>query len=167
MQTSGPDIDERTPGAPGPGFAQRRRLFLRDARRQVSLGRTFAREALEDWGWDGRETAQDALLVVSELVTNANLHAGGCHELALRAGDVFRVEVYDGVGDLRRLARASRPGGPGVRGAAGVPGVPGGHGLRLVRRLADRWGAEVVAHGKVVWAEIDAERLLTGRPGLG
>ncbi|MFJ3518901.1 MULTISPECIES: ATP-binding protein [unclassified Streptomyces] len=162
MQTIGPDIGERTSGVRGPAFPQRRRLALRDARRQVGRGRAFAREALADWGWDGRDTAEDALLVVSELVTNASLHAGGCHELLLRSGDAFRVEVYDGLGDLRRLVNASRRGGPGdVR----PPGLPGGHGLRLVRRLADRWGAEVVGQGKVVWAEFDAERLLTGRPG--
>lgn len=113
MQTIGPDIGERTSGVRGPAFPQRRRLALRDARRQVGRGRAFAREALADWGWDGRDTAEDALLVVSELVTNASLHAGGCHELLLRSGDAFRVEVYDGLGDLRRLVSASRRGGPG------------------------------------------------------
>ncbi|MFD8638507.1 ATP-binding protein, partial [Streptomyces sp. NPDC059656] len=145
VQTIGPE-------AGGPAIRQRRRLSLRGARRQVARGREFAREALEDWGWDHRATAEDALLVVSELVTNAGLHADGCHELMLRAGDVFRVEVYDGCGDLPRLPPSSRT------------GTPGGHGLRIVRRLADRWGATPHAHGKVVWAEIDAERLRTGRP---
>ncbi|WP_329390001.1 ATP-binding protein [Streptomyces sp. NBC_01351] len=145
MHTIGPE-------AAGPAIRQRRRIALRGARRQVARSREFAREALKDWGWDGRDTAEDALLVVSELVTNAGLHAGGCHELMLRAGDVFRVEVHDGCGDLPRLPPASRP------------GTPGGHGLQIVRRLADRWGAETHEHGKVVWAEIDAERLRTGRP---
>ncbi|MEV7525940.1 ATP-binding protein [Streptomyces sp. NPDC091371] len=131
----------------------RRRIALRGARRQVPRCREFAREALKDWGWDGRETAEDALLVVSELVVNARLHADGCHEFMLRAGDVLRVEVYDGCGDLPRLPPASQL------------GTPGGHGgLQIVRRLADSWGAETREHGKVVWAEIDAERLRTGRP---
>ncbi|MFJ7591666.1 ATP-binding protein [Streptomyces sp. NPDC097617] len=157
MRTIGVDTGERTSGdARGPTFAQRRRLALHGARRQVARGRAFAREALEDWGWVGQEASEDALLVVSELVTNANLHGGGCHELLLRGGAAFRVEVYDGLGDLRRLA-------PGAR--LRTPGIPGGHGLLLVRRLADRWGAEAIAHGKVVWAEFDAERLWRPAPG--
>ncbi|MFF4444318.1 ATP-binding protein [Streptomyces sp. NPDC001502] len=156
MQTIGPDTGGPVPDARGPAFPQLRRLALRDAFRQVARGRRFTREALEDWGWDGQDTAEDAVLVVSELVTNAKLHAGGCHELRLRAGDVFRIEVYDGHGGLPRPLPAVRP---------GRPGRPGGHGLRLVHRIADRWGVQAVGRGKVVWAEIDAERLRTGRPG--
>ncbi|MET9599146.1 ATP-binding protein [Streptomyces sp. NPDC085639] len=158
MRTIGADTGERTWGeARGPTFAQRRRLSLRGARRQVARGRAFAREALEDWGWDGQEASEDAILVVSELLTNANLHADGCHELLLRGGETFRVEVYDGHGDLRRLA----PGTPRLR----TPGAPGGYGLLLVRRVADLWGAEAIAQGKVVWAEFDADRLRSGGPG--
>ncbi|MEU8776992.1 ATP-binding protein [Streptomyces sp. NPDC048606] len=148
----GADTGGPTSGARAPAVRQRRRLGLRGAGRPVARGREFAREALRDWGWDGLDTAEDALLVVSELVTNANLHAGGCHELALRGGDAFRVEVYDGGGDLPKAPPAARP------------GTPGGHGLWIVRRLADRWGCETHAHGKVVWAEIDGARLRSGRP---
>ncbi|WKD36821.1 ATP-binding protein [Streptomyces xanthophaeus] len=156
MQTIGPDTGGPVPDARGPAFPQLRRLALRDAFRQVARGRRFTREALEDWGWDGQATAEDAILVVSELVTNAKLHAGGCDELRLRAGEVFRIEVYDGHGELPRPLPAVRP---------GRAGHPGGHGLRLVHRIADRWGVQAVGRGKVVWAEIDAERLRTGRPG--
>ncbi|MEV7174879.1 ATP-binding protein [Streptomyces sp. NPDC089922] len=152
MHTIGADTGRSAPATRGPAVRQRRRLALRGARRQVARGREFAREALRDWGWDGGDTAEDALLVVSELVTNANLHADGCHELTLRGGDVFRIEVHDGVGELPRLPSGSRP------------GTPGGHGLQIVRRLADDWGAERHAHGKVVWAEIDAARLRADRP---
>ncbi|MFJ7157314.1 ATP-binding protein [Streptomyces sp. NPDC101118] len=151
MQTIGPG----TSGEPAPDerdltLCQRRILLLRGARRQVTRGREFARAALADWGWDAGEAAEDTLLVVSELVTNASLHAGGCHELVLSAGEVFRVEVYDGLPDLPQLQPAPRR------------GVPGGHGLHIVRRLSDRWGAEAHADGKVVWAEFEAERLRTG-----
>ncbi|MFD5416235.1 ATP-binding protein, partial [Streptomyces nojiriensis] len=118
MQTIGPDTGGPVRDARGPAFPQLRRLALRDAFRQVARGRQFTREALEDWGWDGQDTAEDAVLVVSELVTNAKLHAGGCHELMLRAGDVFRVEVYDGRGEFPRPLPALRP---------GRPGRPGGH----------------------------------------
>ncbi|MEV7416231.1 ATP-binding protein [Streptomyces sp. NPDC089919] len=138
------------PDARSPALRQRRRLVLRDAPRQVSRGREFARSALTDWGWGDQDTTEDVLLVVSELVTNANLHAKGCHELLLESGDVLRVEVWDGSGELPRLQTAPRP------------GVPGGHGLHIVQRLTDDWGAVPHENGKVVWAEFDAERLRTG-----
>lgn len=155
MQTVGQDTGEPGPDAAGPVLRQRRRLVLRGTRGQVARGREFAREALKDWGWDGHDTFEDALLLVSELVTNANLHADGCHELLLAAGDVFRVEVYDGVTKLPEPLPAARR------------GIPGGHGLHLVRRLSDGWGCDAHDHGKVVWAEIDAERLRTGKPRTG
>ncbi|MFJ4776655.1 ATP-binding protein [Streptomyces sp. NPDC088762] len=120
----------------------------------MAKGRDFARQALRDWGWDATETAEDTLLVVSELLTNAGVHADGCLQLVLSAGDVLRIEVFDGSTTLPRRAAAPRR------------GLPGGHGLYIIERLCDRWGAEAHAHGKVVWAEIDAARLTTGRPVL-
>lgn len=33
-----------------------------------------------------------------------------------------------------------------------------------MERLSDRWGADAHAGGKAVWAEIEAERLVSGRP---
>ncbi|MFD9307110.1 ATP-binding protein [Streptomyces sp. NPDC060048] len=118
----------------------------------VAKGRDFTRQALRDWGWDGTETAEDALLLVSELLTNASLHADGSHELVLTAGEVLRIDVYDGSTALPR------------RQPAPQRGVPGGHGLYIVERVADRWGARAHEHGKAVWAEIDAARLLSGMP---
>ncbi|MCX4782240.1 ATP-binding protein [Streptomyces sp. NBC_01264] len=136
----------------GPVMGRRRRLGLRSVRGAVGKGRDFTRRTLRDWGWDGRESAEDALLVVSELVTNAALHAHGCEELVLTAGETLRIEVLDGVAALPRP------------GAARHPGVPGGHGLYLVRRLSDRWGCYPLGTGKVVWAEIESSRLAAGCP---
>ncbi len=133
-------------------MGQRRRLALRSIRGAVGKGREFTRQTLRDWGWDRYESAEDALLVVSELVTNAALHAGGCHELVLTAGDTLRIDVVDGA-----------PGLPRARPAAGRPGVPGGHGLHIVQRLCERWGVYTHGTGKVVWAEIETTRPATGR----
>lgn len=133
-----------------PVMGQRRRLALRSVRGAVGKGRDFTRRTLRDWGWDGRESAEDALLVVSELVTNAALHAHGCEELVLTAGETLRIEVLDGATELPRP------------GAVRRPGVPGGHGLHLVRRLSDRWGCYPLGTGKVVWAEIESSRLAAG-----
>ncbi|MET9962197.1 ATP-binding protein [Streptomyces sp. NPDC006326] len=149
MNSSGSQTDHLL--RPRPAAAgQRRRLALAGARGQVAKGRDFARQALRDWGWDGTETSEDTLLVVSELLTNAGLHADGCLQLVLASGEVLRIEVFDGSTALPRRQPSPRR------------GIPGGHGLYIIERLCDRWGAEVHPHGKVVWAEIDASRLVSG-----
>ncbi|MFH7599906.1 ATP-binding protein [Streptomyces racemochromogenes] len=141
---------------PQPAAArQRRQLALAGARGQVAKGRDFARRALQDWGWDGTESAEDVLLVVSELVTNASLHAGGCLLLVLTRDEVLRIEVFDASTELPRRDPSPRR------------GVPGGHGLNIIDRLCDRWGSEVSGHGKAVWAEIEASRLAPGTAAGG
>ncbi|MFD7911006.1 MULTISPECIES: ATP-binding protein [unclassified Streptomyces] len=117
----------------------------------MAKGRDFTRQALLDWGWSGTETSEDALLLVSELLTNASLHAGGCIELALSAGEVLRIEVFDGTTT------------PPRRHPSPQRALPGGHGLYIVERVSDRWGTHTHEHGKAVWAEIEASRLTSGR----
>lgn len=81
---------------------QVRRLSFDGASGVVPLARDFARQALYAWGWlpaagaDRRAAAEDVLLVVSELVTNACLHAEGPDGLQLSCDNkVIRVEVSD------------------------------------------------------------------------
>ena len=101
----------------------------------VPLARDFTRQALYDWGWlpaataDRRAAAEDVLLVVSELVTNACLHAEGPEEL--------RVAATPRCCAWRSLtsARASRRRAPRT-----APGRPGGHGMFIVQRLCLDWG---------------------------
>ncbi|WP_308346497.1 ATP-binding protein [Streptomyces sp. ISL-66] len=142
--------DPSSAGLPPAG--QRRRLALTGVRGAVAKGRDFTRGALRDWGWDGTATTEDTLLLASELLTNASLHAGGCHELVLTAGETLLIEVYDGTTTLPS------------RHPAPQRGIPGGHGLHIVDRLSDCWGSRAHEHGKAVWAEIDASRLKSGRP---
>ena len=137
-----------------PVGGQIRRLALAGPRGAVGRSRVFVREALEDWGWlpgadpDQREVAEDVLLLVSELVTNACLHAGGPTELALHCTEErLRVEVSDG-SDLPPVPRAPHQ-----------AARPGGHGLHIVNRLATRWGSEPHRYGKTVWLEIAAPLL--------
>jgi anti-sigma regulatory factor (Ser/Thr protein kinase) len=127
------------------------RLTLADASGVVPLARDFTRQALHEWGWlpassaDRRASAEDILLVVSELVTNACLHGGGPQELRLhRAPKLLRMEVTDGGGgdpEPRTPHRAGRP---------------GGHGMFIVQRLCLDWGVvrEERSPGKTVWAEL-------------
>jgi anti-sigma regulatory factor (Ser/Thr protein kinase) len=87
--------------------------------------------------------ADDAVLLVSELVTNAVKYGGdGRIELVIeQPRGIMRVAVRD-------------TGGPGPLPEMREPGLAGGgHGLRLVDRIADRWGVE---HGStIVWFEFD------------
>ncbi|MFB6632897.1 ATP-binding protein [Streptomyces sp. NPDC056362] len=141
-------------GAAGPPPEQVRRLVLHGSRGVVSRCRDFTARALADWGWipaegeEAEERVEDVLLLVSEVVTNACLHAGGPEELVLRhGGGRLRVEVYDASPEHPR-ARVPRS-----------PALPGGHGLMVLDRLAGSWGSVDKAPGavgKVVWLEIGA-----------
>ena len=106
----------------------------------VPLARRHTAAVLEqhDLDIDG----DSAILVVSELVTNAVRHAATDLELRVLAEvGLLRVEVEDG---SRLLPAAGKPG----------PFDAGGRGLPLVEALADRWGAEATPTGKLVWAEL-------------
>lgn len=136
-----------------PLAGQVRRLLLAGTSGVVARARDFTRDALHDWGWlpattaDARAAAEDVLLVVSELVTNACLHAGGAQELRLRSTrKSVRLEVTDtgnGRPEPRTPHRGSRP---------------GGHGMYIVQRLCVDWGMvrDSDGGGKTVWAEIAA-----------
>ncbi|MFB7504656.1 ATP-binding protein [Streptomyces broussonetiae] len=140
-------------GIAGTGGRQVRRLVLEGESGVVPLARDFTRQALYAWGWlpaataDQRAAGEDVLLVVSELVTNACLHAEGPDELVLvRYDKVLRLEVSDrGTGEPapRTPHRAGRP---------------GGHGMFIVQRLCLDWGVVRVPGraGKTVWAELGA-----------
>ncbi|MER5940237.1 ATP-binding protein [Streptomyces sp. NPDC001928] len=132
---------------------QVRRLDFEGRSGVVPLARDFARQALYAWGWmpaataDQRAAAEDVLLVVSELVTNACLHAEGPDEMWIACDNkVIRIEVTDkGTGQPapRTPHRAGRP---------------GGHGMFIVQRLCLDWGVMRTpgVAGKTVWAELGA-----------
>ncbi|MFF4038131.1 MULTISPECIES: ATP-binding protein [unclassified Streptomyces] len=136
----------------GADHEQVRRLALRGTSGAVTRCRDFTAAALTDWGWlpvatpEAREQVEDVLLLVSEVVTNACLHAGGPEELVLRhAGERLRIEVSD-----------ASPEHPHAK-APRSPALPGGHGLMIFDRLARTWGSEAKpdhARGKVVWVEV-------------
>lgn len=90
------------------------------------------------------ELAENAVLLVSELVGNAVQHAGAAEfglRIRRRRGWV-RVEVRD----PSRALPALLP----VREME----VISGRGLFLVDTLADRWGVDLLSHGKTVWFEM-------------
>lgn len=89
----------------------------------------------------------DALLVVSELASNAVMHSGSAPE------DDFEVRA-DLVSSGLRIAVTDhgRSGTAPVRRQANNFG-PGGMGLRVVEKLSRRWGCER-NDDLVVWAEL-------------
>jgi hypothetical protein len=150
---AGEGVDAPSGAAAPPGGRQVRRLSFGDQSGVVPLARDFTRQALYAWGWlpaasaDQRAAAEDVLLVVSELVTNACLHAEGPDQLRITCDNkVIRVEVADrGTGQPapRTPHRAGRP---------------GGHGMFIVQRLCLDWGVVRTpgVSGKTVWAELGA-----------
>ncbi|MFG2815348.1 ATP-binding protein [Streptomyces sp. NPDC048410] len=144
---------EPSDGAPEAWGRQVRRLSLDGESGVVPLARDFTRQALYAWGWlpaDGAEqraAAEDVLLVVSELVTNACLHAGGPDQLFLSCDKkAIRLEVSD---------RGTGQPAPRTPHQAGRPG---GHGMFIVQRLCLDWGVVRTPDqpGKTVWAELAA-----------
>ncbi|GAA2949036.1 ATP-binding protein [Streptomyces enissocaesilis] len=149
----GPEAASHSSASAVSATDQARSLALSNASGIVPLARDFTRQALYDWGWlpassaDRRAAAEDVLLVVSELVTNACLHAEGPEELRVACdGKVLRLEVVD------RGAGQPAPRTPHRAGR------PGGHGMFIVERLCLDWGVERNQDppGKTVWAELAA-----------
>jgi anti-sigma regulatory factor (Ser/Thr protein kinase) len=95
----------------------------------------------------GVERTDDAMLLVSELVTNAVKYGPVDGEIRLivdQDARRTRFTVHDpGAGPL-----------PEMRPATTLPQEGGGHGLRLVDAVSDRWGVE---RGSTrVWFELDS-----------
>lgn len=117
-----------------------RRQILPADPSSASLGRRLVRGVLAEAGRD--DLADTAELVASELITNALLHAATPVEVLASAGPGgFRLEVGDGSDQL-----------PVERDHSTLAGT--GRGLGLVHQVADAWGVEPTATGKVVWVEI-------------
>ena len=113
---------------------------LPGTRESVRLARSFVAETLRGWGHG--HVVDDAVLVVSELATNAVVHVGRDFTVTLSSGtSTVRIAVTDSSHESPQL-RDSRS------------TTPGGHGLHLVRALATSCGHDRVEGGKVVWAEL-------------
>lgn len=112
--------------------------------------RRFVRARLTEWGAPHLEYA--ASLLVTELVTNAVLHARSESVLSLAYDDgVLRAEVADSslVGvQRRRYARDAAT----------------GRGLLLVEAISTAWGTAATEEGKAVWFELDGD-LVSGELG--
>jgi anti-sigma regulatory factor (Ser/Thr protein kinase) len=106
-----------------------------------------ARAALRDsiGVWCDTQQVDDAVLLVSELVTNAVVHGSPPVGLSVEASDgTIRVEVTD-----------SSPVVPGVHVLSHLSAQ--GRGLAIVRDLSTRWGVDQISNdGKRIWFELRA-----------
>jgi anti-sigma regulatory factor (Ser/Thr protein kinase) len=92
----------------------------------------------------------DALLVASELVTNAVRHSrcteDQCLSVRISRNGRLRISVLD-PGESGRAAEI-----------ANRPVELGGLGLKVVEQLASSWGSERRDDGYRVWAELNLQR---------
>src|SRR5215472_9037597 len=125
----------------------------------AAAARRFVRDTLLSWGVTGEadgsdELLDDAVLLTSELVTNAVVHAGTQVKVTCRLAD-GAVEVVVRDGQPARLV---------PEGAEDEPSLErtGGRGLLLPAALASAWGVAYGRSSKAVWF-----RLALDGPGAG
>jgi two-component sensor histidine kinase len=106
----------------------------------VGAARHFAQAAAESWGCN----PADLGLVVSELATNACVHARSVFTVSLnRQGSRVVVEVAD-------EDPAPAVVGPPTMGSSG-------RGMQIVAAIAREWGVSGCDRGKSVWAVLDCK----------
>lgn len=121
-------------------------LYLRPQSTSVAQARAFAAETCRRLGLSATSTFETEL-VVSELVTNAVLHARTDIELRITFDqDALRIAVRDASPDtfVRETPHGSQL-------------LDHGRGLQVVQRLARSFGATPVDAGKVVWAVLPVQ----------
>jgi hypothetical protein len=103
--------------------------------------RHFLEQSLAGWR-HAPALLHDALIVASELSTNAVMHAASAFTVAIaRTSSALRLAVTDG----SAVAPTVREGSDGS-----------GNGIRMTAMLAAEWGVERTPDGKTVWAELHA-----------
>lgn len=106
----------------------------------ATQARRHVRQKLVAWELD--DLVDPVVLLTSEVVTNALLHAGTVITVSVRRdGTGVRVEVGDGSGvqpvQRRRSTTATT-----------------GRGVQLLESVSDEWGATQVGGGKLVWFRV-------------
>ncbi|MEU9173949.1 ATP-binding protein [Streptomyces sp. NPDC048420] len=139
-----PDPDPRYAAYPQPPLGAGHVSVEYDPRPSaVREARAEVRRQLEGWGLAERDDdlVDTAVLLVSELATNALLHSASRFTLTLSAAHgVLRCEVAD---SGRRTPRVLDAGN-----------AESGRGMFLVEALALRWGWRQDGRGKTVWFEL-------------
>jgi anti-sigma regulatory factor (Ser/Thr protein kinase) len=125
----------------------------------VSLARHAFVSELTSFGVSD-DVCQDAMLVISELVSNAVKHAaplpGGEVRVRCSIGEDFvHVEITDG-------GAVTRP-NPAVATVFAL----GGRGLDIVRTISHEWGVSAEGDSVTVWADVPRVRKSVAETGIG
>ncbi|MCX4988046.1 MULTISPECIES: SpoIIE family protein phosphatase [unclassified Streptomyces] len=127
--------------------------------RSVATARSFVRDTLQGWGF--ADIVDDAVVLTSELVTNAVVHAGTSADvLCLRSDDGVRIEVADHYPEREIPLQ-------GTAVNMGSPDREGGRGLQLCAALAGRWGVEYTPTHKQVWFQLELPERAVGTRAAG
>ncbi|MFE6160316.1 SpoIIE family protein phosphatase [Streptomyces sp. NPDC056486] len=127
--------------------------------RSVATARSFVRDTLQGWGFT--DIVDDAVVLTSELVTNAVVHAGTAADvLCLRSEDAVRIEVSDHYPEREIPLQQSAAN-------MGSPDREGGRGLQLCAALATRWGVDYTPEHKQVWFQLDLPDRSVGTRAAG
>ncbi|WP_159670409.1 SpoIIE family protein phosphatase [Streptomyces mexicanus] len=150
------DVDNRTRSSV---ITARAAASFEPLGRSVATARSFVRDTLQGWGFG--DIVDDAVVLTSELVTNAVVHAGTAADvLCLRCDDGVRIEVSDRYPE-REVPVQSAP------VSMGSPDREGGRGLQLCAALAGRWGVEYTPTHKTVWFQLDLPERPVGTRAAG
>jgi anti-sigma regulatory factor (Ser/Thr protein kinase) len=119
-------------------------------RRTLTRSRAATRDARQDlalWMPErcGDRSAEIAVVLTAELVTNALLHT--------EDGEIELHATCDGV-RLRVAVADPEPSPPESVDSPAAPLAGSGQGMWLVDNLATRWGSDVLPRGKRVWFEV-------------
>ncbi|MFF3766853.1 SpoIIE family protein phosphatase [Streptomyces sp. NPDC001922] len=127
--------------------------------RSVAVARAFVRDTVQGWGLS--DIVDDAVVLTSELVTNAVVHAGTAADvLCLRTDQGVRIEVADRYPERELPLQNSRS-------HIAHPDREGGRGLLLCGALATCWGVEYTPTHKQVWFQLDLSERLAGTRSAG
>ena len=133
--------------------AGRRRLGLAPVPESARAAREFTVATLHEGHLES--LAEDAVVIASELATNAILH-GTPAATGDAANDSGRVELSWCLQASRLICVVTDDAGTPPALAAQDPEAESGHGLRIVGALAVAWGWTVLGTGeKAVWAALD------------
>ncbi|WP_179817442.1 SpoIIE family protein phosphatase [Allostreptomyces psammosilenae] len=147
------------PGGIGTVITARTRAVFEPVGRSVAAARSYVRDTLR--GWAPEQVVDDAVVLTSELVTNAVVHAGTAAEVVcLRSPASVRVEVVDRHPERVVPARA-------LTASDVDPDSEGGRGLMLCQALAASWGVEYAADRKCIWFRLDLPEQLPGTHSAG
>ncbi|MGN6473556.1 MAG: MEDS domain-containing protein, partial [Mycobacteriales bacterium] len=127
------------PGPPVAADAEIARYYPAHAA-SPRLARKVVRSTLDGWGMS--DLGDDAMLVATELATNAVRHAQSDFTLSMaHSPHGVRLAIGDTVAGM-----TSHP---------PDPDDTGGRGLQIIAGLARAWGHHPADNGKLVWAELD------------